>query len=229
MRRLVPAIATALLLVPATPAVAATPTPGEVTATGTQFLYAARLGETNHVVVTQAGNDVTLSDSGSSGVGITTGSNCTRNSLTSVTCTTAPGWVLGINVDNGNDTVTVDSTLGAEILGGNGDDVLDGGDGADLIGGQNGDDVIRGDGGADILGGNDGNDTIDYSNSLQPVTVTPDANADDGALGEGDLVGDTFENVRGSANGDDLTANTAGGTIDGAGGADTLRGGPGAD
>src|SRR4051794_9646739 len=231
MRRLLLAVTAALTLAPATSAVAATPTPGQVTATGTQFLYAARLGEDNHVVVTQSGNNVTLSDAGSPGLTITPGGTapCTQSSATSVTCTTAPGWVLGIDVDNGDDTVTVDSTLGAEILGGNGSDVLDGGDAADLIGGQNGDDVIRGDGGADILGGNNGTDTVDYSTSLQPVTVTPDANADDGALGEGDFVQDTFENVRGSANGDDLTAGAAGGMIDGGPGADTVRGGPAAD
>src|SRR3954447_5975132 len=220
-----------LLLVPATPAVAASPSPGEVTATGTQFLYQARgNGEKNNVVVTQSGNDVTLSDSGSAGITITAGSvACTQSSPTSVTCPTQPDWVLGIDVGNGADTVTVDSRLGAKILGGEGDDVLDGGDAADMIGGANGDDVIRGDGGADTRGGNSGAATIDYSTSLQPVTVTPDANADDGALGEGDFVQDTFENVRGSANGDDLTANAAGGTVDGDGGADTLRGGPGAD
>ena len=232
MRSLLPLTLAALALLPATPAAAAQPTPGEVTATGVQFLYAARQGEENHVVVTQTGNYVTLSDSGSGRINITAGSACTQTtptSPTSVTCATAPGWVLGIDVGNGDDTVTVDSTLGAEILGGNGNDGLDGGDGADLIGGQNGDDVIRGDGGADILGGNEGNDTIDYSTSLQPVTVTPDASADDGALGEGDFVQDTFENVRGSANGDDLTANANGGTVDGGPGADTLRGGPGVD
>src|SRR3954447_16416624 len=214
---------------PAAPAVAATPTPGEVTATGTQLLYAAKTGEKNNVSVTQAGDDVTLSDSGSGGIVITPGSACTSNGSQSVTCTTAPGWVLDIETGDGADVVTVDSTLGAKILGGNGDDVLDGGDGADVIGGENGEDVVRGDGGADILAGDNGTDTIDYSTSLQPVRVTPDASADDGALGEGDFVQDTFENVRGSANGDDLTANAAGGTIDGDGGADTLRGGPGAD
>jgi hemolysin type calcium-binding protein len=217
------------LLVTAAPAAALNAAPGEVTAIGVQMLYAGQPGENNNVVITQSGNEVTLTDSGSRGFTITPGSSCVQTSPTSATCTTAPGWVLGIRGGDGDDIIKVDSSLPALILGGNGDDILQGGSAGDEIGGENGDDVVSGGGGADILSGGNGYDTVDYSASLQPVSVSVDANNDDGALGEGDYVEPTFEAVRGSAWDDTLTAPARGGTLDGGGGSDILRGSAGDD
>jgi hypothetical protein len=217
------------LLVTAAPAAALNAVPGEVTAIGVQMLYAGKPGENNNVAITQSGNDVTLTDSGSSGFTITPGSSCVQTSPTSATCTTAPGWVLGIGGGDGDDIIKVDSSLPALLLGGNGNDILQGGSTGDEIGGENGDDVVSGGGGSDILSGGNGFDTVDYSASLQPVSVSADANSDDGALGEGDYVEPTFEAIKGTAGDDTLTAPARGGTLDGGGGSDILRGSGGDD
>ncbi|MCK1742518.1 calcium-binding protein [Bradyrhizobium sp. 139] len=65
----------------------------------------------------------------------------------------------------GNDTITVNETNGAmpsvHIFGGDGNDRITGGSGADLLFGQAGDDVINGGGGNDLLFGGAGNDILD--------------------------------------------------------------------
>ncbi|MET4258845.1 Ca2+-binding RTX toxin-like protein [Bradyrhizobium sp. S3.12.5] len=65
----------------------------------------------------------------------------------------------------GDDTITVDEGHGpmpaVNIFGGDGNDKITGGSGADLLFGQAGDDVIKGGGGNDLLFGGAGNDTLD--------------------------------------------------------------------
>ncbi len=77
----------------------------------------------------------------------------------------------------GNDVISLSEVNGAlpraELFGGDGNDVLTGGSGADLIFGQNGNDTMLGKGGADQLFGGNGND------------VATGGDADDQVFGQG--------------------------------------------
>lgn len=65
----------------------------------------------------------------------------------------------------GDDTITVNESNGpmpaVHVFGGDGNDKITGGSGADLLFGQAGDDTIKGGGGNDLLFGGAGNDTLD--------------------------------------------------------------------
>jgi len=63
---------------------------------------------------------------------------------------------------NGDDTISLDNAAlpPAQLFGGNGNDVLTGGSGADQLFGGNGNDTLNGGDGNDILDGGAGNDTV---------------------------------------------------------------------
>lgn len=123
-------------------------------------------------------------------------------------------------------------TNGAVLIGGSGDDVLEGndyndylvgGDDEDVLTGGDGNDVIDGGADADDMDGGDGTDTLSYAGSSAGVTV----NLSTGGASGGDAAGDTFanfENLIGSAAADSLTGSNAANTIRGGDGADTLYG-----
>jgi RTX calcium-binding nonapeptide repeat (4 copies) len=91
------------------------------------------------------------------------------------------------------------------ILGGAGDDTLDGGSGNDrLLGLQ----------GADVLRGGEGIDTVVFDDHTDPVTVTIDGRADDGAVGEGDDVAPDVENVTGGHGANRLVGSDAANTLE---------------
>ena len=81
------------------------------------------------------------------------------------TPTTANTNEIDVFGQSGDDTITVNECHGAmpsvHIFGGDGNDRITGGSGADLLFGQAGDDVIKGGGGNDLLFGGAGNDTLD--------------------------------------------------------------------
>ena len=119
-------------------------------------------------------------------------------------------------------------------------DELTGNGSANALDGGGGNDGLRGGGGADTLAGGAGTDTARYGErgASQPVAVSFDGNADDGAPGEGDRVQGDVENAEGGAGADTLTGdggsnslsgNAGNDTITGGGGADDLRGGDGDD
>ncbi len=142
----------------------------------------------------------------------------------------------------GNDTLSSDAVLGA-VLGDAGNDTLtghdlEGGRGNDrLLGTESDDDELLGGPGADAITGNGGVDTASYRDRSEPVRVTLDRLANDGAVGERDNV--QTENVTGGS-GDDVVIGDAGANelgsstggddqLSGRGGPDTLIGGPGRD
>ena len=63
---------------------------------------------------------------------------------------------------NGDDTISLDNAAlpPAQLFGGNGNDVLTGGSGADQLFGGNGNDTLNGGDGNDILDGGAGDDTV---------------------------------------------------------------------
>jgi Ca2+-binding RTX toxin-like protein len=110
-----------------------------------------------------------------------------------------------------------------------GDTVLIGSDGPNVLTGGPGDDLLAGRGGADTLIGGDGFDVADYSDHDEPVTLTLDGAADDGAPGEHDLIAADVEGLRGGAGADTLTGDAQDNVLDGGPGADVLAGGSGLD
>ena len=130
---------------------------------------------------------------------------------------------------NGPDALTGgpdDDKLSAD----NGDDRLDGGDGADELGGGSDDDVLAGGPGADRIQGDSGEDTVDYSARTEPLRITNDDKADDGAAGERDDVGGSVDHFIGGAGNDLIRTRTAWNhRLWGEGGNDTLDGGPKTD
>jgi Ca2+-binding RTX toxin-like protein len=117
-----------------------------------------------------------------------------------------------------------EDTLAADleaIAGGTGDDELAGNALANDLDGGPGDDVLDGGLGPDELSGGEGFDAADYSGHGVGVFLDLDAEiGDDGAAGEGDTIGNTFEALVGGSGGDVLYGND---------GLNDLYGGPGAD
>ncbi len=131
-------------------------------------VYNAAPGKANTVVLTRAGNTVTVDDI----YGIKAGPGCVKVSgdTTKIRCTptVAPAWIR-VDLSNGNDTVINNSGLSMtawgragndKITGGPGGDNLFGGEGADAIWGLGGNDQLSGEGGGDALSGGDGLDYI---------------------------------------------------------------------
>ena len=131
----------------------------------------------------------------------------------------------------GND-ILVGGAGSQTLYGGPGGDTLRGGAGGDILWGDAGDDRLdegTSSSGADFLGGGTGIDTADYSARSVAVSVTLDAVADDGQVGEGDTVAADVENLSGGGGDDRLTGSAAANLLVGGGGDDTLNGGDGAD
>lgn len=151
-----------------------------------------------------------------------------------------------LNGADGNDTINggdgADGILGgtdgpdADTSGG--DDLLAGDAGADTVDGEDGDDTVdegAAANGGDVLNGGTGDevagDTLDHSARTAGVTVNAnDGLANDGATGELDNVGCTFENYLGSSVADTYVGcNATGETFTPGAGDDSVNGGGGFD
>jgi hypothetical protein len=131
----------------------------------------------------------------------------------------------------GDDQLTGDE--GDDSIGGNdGNDAIDGGPGGDslsdgagndTVAGGAGGDFFRAGGGSDTYIGGDGDDDVSYEDRTAGVTVTLNAQPDDGEAGEGDNV--DAEVVEGGSGPDHLTGNDVGNTLEGNDGDDTISAG----
>lgn len=128
------------------------------------------------------------------------------------------------------------------LIGSKANDVLTGGDGTDIVLAFGGDDHVVLGGGYDLAAGGEGVDTIDYSGATGGIILSLDDHiavestyTGPGTVGSDDLAGATldllfgFENVVGSAFGDQLTGNDADNVIWGGAGDDAIIGGLGLD
>jgi Ca2+-binding RTX toxin-like protein len=159
---------------------------------------------------------------------------------------------LGLDVPAFTSSVTVDGRGGRDDLqGSRGPDTLRGGDGPDLLLPDRGDDVAEGgagndslfafnfdpatfeseSNGADTYKGGPGSDVLVYRGRREPVVVSLDGQANDGAAGENDNAGpdNDVEDVLGGAGDDTLVGNDGPNELDGGLGDDTLNGGDGDD
>jgi Ca2+-binding RTX toxin-like protein len=198
--------------------------PGIVTVTGDAMVNQVSLNDSNtYVTVVDATQ------------GVSPGSGCEVD----------PGVAGGVRClkPGGGVTVIVVALLGENdillsggldeplnVLGGDGNDFIDGGTQADTLNGEGGDDTLDGKAGSDELIGGADTDTADYDLTVNR-NVSLDGVDNDGAAGEGDNV-DT-ENVStaggndilsGDVNANRLEGGTGNDRLDGGGGADTLNG-----
>lgn len=138
---------------------------------------------------------------------------------------------LVVNANSGNDTINGGgATVPMLVLGGSGDDVINGSefaddlrgqDGADQINGAGGNDVVDGGSGANVLNGGDGNDIL--VGGMNSDQLNGDA-GDDMLFGGGDN-----DNLNGGDDDDMLRGNAGDDVVTGGEGDDDLDGGLGTD
>jgi Ca2+-binding RTX toxin-like protein len=158
------------------------------------------------------------------------------------------GSFVGFELDGHlqDDTIDTDAVdVPAIVRGGDGNDTISTGGGADRIAGGSGNDVVTpGNGnddavgdagndrfvmgaapdGSDAFSGRDGKDVVDYGLRTTPVVVSIDAAINDGAPGENDNVYTSTEDVRGGTGADTLTGSPTANSLDGGPGNDLLTG-----
>ncbi|HEV2770990.1 MAG TPA: calcium-binding protein [Solirubrobacteraceae bacterium] len=259
------AVVAALLLLPVTAGAAVVsvrPDPdsidldeGETSPADDEVYFAAASGERNRLLVSYAGDalSVIVSDSGAV---VTPGPSCTSIDAHTVRCVPRTGglstFLQSVRADLGDLDDEVATTRpgpapigGVVANGGPGDDRLDGGAGPDRLDGGGGTDQLLGgahhdvltdgdrDGavgeaapGADVLDGGSGGDEISYRQRTAPVAVSIGDALPDGEEREGD-VARGFEDVAGGDGDDRLDGDDRVNTLRGGGGSDVLiaRGG----
>jgi Ca2+-binding RTX toxin-like protein len=142
--------------------------------------------------------------------------------------------------DDGNDALYNFSYWEAYLVGGNGNDTLNGGPGRDFLFGYDGNDVLNGGLGTDAMWGGPGNDTVTYQGRRENLNLLLNGQAGSGARGtsERDTIhldietvigGSGHDWIFGSANRDVLFGAAGNDTIFGLDGNDALAGDDGSD
>jgi len=140
--------------------------------------------------------------------------------------------ILPVAVGNLEDGVTINGTVGADMLTGTfGDDVILGGDGDDVINGDFGDDYFKGGAGLDTITGGDGYDTVDYADEIAGLTadltlglnnITANSGADT-VSGIENLVATNFvDTISGTSESETFHGLAGADVIDGVGGGDAV-------
>ncbi|HEX9999344.1 MAG TPA: calcium-binding protein, partial [Actinoplanes sp.] len=150
-----------------------------------------------HLRITAPGQVVTFDDD----VAITAGAGCAAlaDDATQVTCDLgAPAIALGLVVDvlDGADTVTNDTTIGLLATGGAGDDTI--------IGSDTAADDLRGEAGADSVQGRGGDNTVSGGAGADQVWGGTGTDLLDGGAGNDTLYGDNGDDVLQAGAGNDL-------------------------
>jgi len=188
-------------------------------------LYISGSNGNDTVVVSKDGSDFVLKDTyaANSKPGVASKGHALVNATTRIAATEITGGDIVFNGFNGNDNFTNSTFLRLWANGGEGNDVLSGGYGADSLQGGIGDDVLRGNGGNDFLDGGFGSDVLYGDAGNDTIQCGPDFayNQAFGGLGNDTITGGYgIDSLHGDA-GDD--------TLDGSYGQDLLYGGNGKD
>ena len=216
---------------------------------GDRLYLQARAGETNDVTMVRQGSTVTVTDR----VPLDPGAACEARSPYEVRCTVGElGLVLAVRLEDGDDGASlaaVDAVL-AKLFGGPGDDHLvglsswqtwfSGGGGNDLMEGGAGADLFKEgaerNGSDTMVGGSPADpppilsdDTVDYGLRRRSVHVRLDEAPNDGERGERDRIGTDVERVLTGAGPDVLWGNGSANQFDGGAGPDLVSGGGGDD
>jgi Ca2+-binding RTX toxin-like protein len=188
--------------------------------------YEAAPGEANDLlvdvtIVSQTSAVFVIRDTGAT---LAAGEGCKSVSASEVQCPAGGVWggtfEAVVRLGDRRDRVVVDEgVMGARVFGGPGADFVAGTSEADLLVGGPGDDVLDGRGGSDWAS---------WAERRAPVRVDLDGVADDGAVGERDDLR-AIENVRGGRGDDVLVGDAGDNVLAGGPGNDLLRGGAGAD
>lgn len=120
----------------------------------TTVRHIANDGQTNVVTITSTSSSVIVKDT----VGLAAGDGCTQTNSTTVTCP-LPNTVV-LDLKDGNDVLTNNSSVKIFAYGGPGNDVLTGSGANEGLFGDAGNDVINANGGSDFINGGTGNDVI---------------------------------------------------------------------
>lgn len=177
-------------------------------ATGTGVIY-----DGNHIVVNTGPGDDTV------GVRIDPTSGLQVVTVNGVNYYYPPGADIVIRAGEGNDTITVapGTRVHLTVLGGEGNDIVRGGDGEETILGLDGNDQLYGGGGADRVSGGAGRDYLDGQGGND---ILFGGRGDDTVYGLG---GD--DRLAGGEGQDYLEGATGNDTLDGGAGNDILSGG----
>jgi Ca2+-binding RTX toxin-like protein len=210
-------------------------------------------GAGNDTLWGQGGNDLLRGGAGADslygGMGIDTADYSGSTAGVTVRLVDGIGFTGGdatgdrlMGIENLTGSASADRLIGADNIGNR----LMGGDGNDTLDGRSGNDILTGGTGADSLVGGDGIDTASYAGSAAGVTVRLFNNVNAGGDAAGDvlagierLVGSAFNDGLAGATGNDRLDGGAGNDnlfglagndrLDGGLGNDTLDGGAGAD
>jgi Ca2+-binding RTX toxin-like protein len=227
-----------LLLATSEPAVRA----GTVgTGPGDAVGFTAGASEPNRVTLTTSGDRIIVGDTGVASM--TMQGSCTAIDPQTASCPATSQTRVTVTGGDLDDVITNSSSVGAELLGGDGHDTLTGSGAADRLDGEAGPDDLDGGPGDDVLSpgpgppaadadtvtGGDGIDAVSYAARSNAVGVSQDGVANDGAPGEGDNVALDVEQLAGGAAGDRLAAGPAANRVAGGPGADVIDGGAGDD
>jgi Ca2+-binding RTX toxin-like protein len=165
-----------------------------------------------------------------------TSKNVSQAVTQSFTASPAPVYWYGTNGDDrregggGYESVYAYGYGGNDYIeGGVADDILEGGDGTDILLGRGGNDILMGGNETDTVVGNDGNDVL-YGGSGDDILVG--GNGNDTVYGDDGhdvLVGDMGHDTLAGFNGNDRLNGYGGGTVAGDIQFDQLFGGEGAD
>jgi Ca2+-binding RTX toxin-like protein len=238
MRRLATPVGLAILMLAVGAPVAAAGMVG--TGPGDAVGFTAGASEVNRVTVTMSGSNLVVSDPGAA-MGASGG--CTMLDPQTAECPATPQTRLTLRGGDLDDEITNASGIGAEMLGGDGHDVLRGSTAPDRLDGEAGPDGLDGGPGDDALGagpgppaadadsvvGGPGTDSVSYAARSAGVVVTEDGVANDGATGEGDNVALDVEQITGSSAADRLLGGPGPNLLDGGPGDDAIDGGSGDD
>ena len=192
-----------------------------------ELLFVADPGEVNNVTLGAAGGTVDVTDLGAA---LTPGTGCTAVTPNHVRCTGVD--LATITLENRDDAFSVTAAGYSapngflSVMGGVGDDVLNGSRSGDALLGELGNDTLSGGGGPDRLAGGDGNDRVDGGDGIDtvsfgaPVTVSLAAGE---ASGEGTDVIAGVENVVGSPLADVIVGSSGQNRLEGRAGGDVIR------